>query len=271
MKRGRLMAVVLALGIAALVGRDGYRMAVAYREHRAVEQRLPHLPQVHSDTSRRAVDFPVKVWLHRVNSIERAVLMAREYRGLEIDVVYDSSAGYFDVGHPPVASAGISLERLIAAVPDITDHYFWIDFKNLSESNAQAACGVLLAMARKYDILGNMIVESTNPRALACFTAGGVYTSYYLFPDTSLQGMDPGQVARYYEEVKANLAASNVDALSSSYRSLPFIDAYFPGIDLLLWYLEPNKSLRYHAGLAYLQRKSRVKVVLVSEGSRGFR
>ena len=265
------MARGLLVGVAAFLGWNAYDLSVAYREFKAVAQRLPHLPQVHAMARRRDPGFPVKAWVHRVDSVERAVLMAKEYRGMEIDVVYDSSAAYFDVGHPPVPSAGISLDRLFAAVPDITAHYFWIDFKNLTDANAQAACGVLLSVAQRYGIVGNTIVESTNPRALSCFTDSGFYTSYYLFPESALHTMDPGQVTKYYEEVKANLAASKVNALSSSYRSLPFMEEYFPDTDILLWYLEPDNNVRYHAALAYLERKSQVKVILVKQRSRGYR
>jgi len=267
----RLVAGIFLLGVAVLLGWNAHDLSVAYGEFRSVERLLPDLPQVHSVTPRRGADFPEKVWAHRVNSVKRAVLMAKRYKGMEIDVVYDSSANYFDVGHPPVPSAGLSLDRLFAAVPDITGHYFWIDVKNLTDANARAACGLLLSIARKYGIVSHLIVESTNPGALSSFTDSGFYTSYYLFPVSSLHTMDAEQVTKYYHEVKDNLAASNVKALSSSYRSVPFTEKYFPDMDILLWYLERDKDLRYHAVLTYLKRKSRVKVVLVKQPSDGYR
>jgi hypothetical protein len=267
----RLATRLLLIAVIGLLGWNAYRLAAAYREFTGLSQRLPKLPPVHAAAHRREQPFPVKVWLHRVNSVDRATRMAKRYRGLEIDVMYDSAAAYFDVGHPPVPSAGLSLDRLFAVVPDITTHYFWLDFKNLTDGNAQAACGTLLAIARKRGIVSHVIVESTNPRALGCFTANGFYTSYYLFPDLDPHTMAPDQLRKSYEEVKTNLAASDVSAVSSSYRSLPFIEAYLPDSDILLWYLEPRGSLRYHAALAYLERNPRVKVILVKEYSRGYR
>jgi hypothetical protein len=44
--------------------------------------------------------------------------------------------------------------------------------------------------------------------------------------------MDREQLTNYYDEVKANLMASEVNALSSSHRSLPFIEKYFPDADI---------------------------------------
>jgi hypothetical protein len=76
------------------------------------------------------------------------------------------------------------------------------------------------------------IVESINPRALSCFTESGFYTSYCLFPESRLSTMDREQLTNYYDEVKANLMASEVNALSSSHRSLPFIEKYFPDADI---------------------------------------
>jgi hypothetical protein len=269
--RGRLAMRVLLVALIGFLGWNAYQLAVVYREFTGLSRRLPDLPPVHAATHRREPPIPVKVWLHRVNSVERAARMAKKYRGLEIDVMYDSAAANFDVGHPPVPSAGLSLDRLFAAVPDVTNHYFWLDFKNLIDGNAQAACGTLLAIARKHGIVSHVIVESTHPRALACFTVNGFYTSYYLFPDLDPHTMAPDQLRKAYEEVKTNLAASDVSALSSSYRSLPFIEAYFPDSDILLWYLEPKGGLRYHAALSYLERNPRVKVILVKEYSRGYR
>jgi hypothetical protein len=260
---GTVVAIALLLIVAAFVGRKGYELAADYRRQiTAVAERLPDLPEIRSGTRRRLTEFPV-VWLHRVDSVERAVLMAHAYKGMEIDVVYDAAADYFDVGHHTVPSQGISLEAVFSSVPAVREHYFWIDFKNLTDDNKDAACARLLAIGWKYGIVDRMIVESVNPRALSCFSANGFYTSYYLFPDAKLSSMTREQLIQYYEEVKTNLMASKVNALSSSYRSLPFIERYFPDTDILLWYLEGTKGLRYRAWLTYLRTRSHVKVILV--------
>lgn len=267
----RIVALVILLAIAVVAARKARGLYRAYREFRAVEARLPDLPKVSAVAHQRRAGFPTKIWVHRVNSVERAVLMAKEYRGMEMDVVYDSAAGYYDVGHPPTPSLGISLDHMFASVPDVGSHYFWIDFKNLDDANKDAACALLVSIGRKYGIVSRMIVESTNPRALSCFTEHGFYTSYYLFASSNLRRMSPAQVRDYYEEVKSNLLASKVTALSSDYRSLPFIEKYFPEMDILLWYLEDGRPLRFYATLAYLTQKDHVKVVLVSRSSPGYR
>jgi heptose-I-phosphate ethanolaminephosphotransferase len=269
--RVRAVLAVVGLVLAAWTGWQAWRLGTTWHELRTVSGRLPDLPPLRGLTRRRDPGFPVKVWLHRVDSIERAVRMARAYAGMEIDVVFDSAASYFDVGHPPLPPAGISLDSLLAAVPVVGKHYFWIDFKNLTDGNAAAACAVLVGLARKYGLVGHMIVESPNPRALGCFADAGLYTSYYLFPDAGPATMDSTALVRYYEEVKANLAASRVNAVSSDYQSLPFIQAYLPETDALVWYLERKRDLRYRAVLFYLTHTREIRVVLVSKLSRGYR
>jgi hypothetical protein len=265
-----VVATAVLAALAAYLGPKVSRLVGAVREVDAVAERLPDLPVVRSATLQRDPGFPV-VWAHRVNSVERARGVAPTYQGMEIDVVYDEAAGYFDVGHPPVPSAGISLETMLSAIPAVAEHYFWLDFKNLTDANKDAACARLLAIGRRYGIVSRVIVESTNPRALACFTENGFYTSYYLFPESTLSAMTPGQVAEYYAEVKANLLASKVNALSTPYRSLPFIEKYFPDADILVWYLESGAGVRYHAWVTYLRLRSRVKVILVSHSTPGYR
>jgi hypothetical protein len=267
----RVLARLSLLGVAAWLAWQAFGVLVAYREFRAVARQLPDLPPVHGVPSRRDARFPVKVWLHRVNSMERAVRMAKQFRGMEIDVMYDSAADSFDVGHPPTPSIGLSLDRLLGAVPDVADHYFWIDFRNLTDTNAPAACIRLVAIARKHNLISHMIVESVHPTALACFTDNGFRTSYYLFPEVSLPAMNTAQRTAYYEEVKAGLAASSVNALSMSYESLPFVDRYFPDAEVLTWYREKDRNLRYYAMLAYLKAQSRIQVILIRQMSRGYR
>jgi heptose-I-phosphate ethanolaminephosphotransferase len=267
----RVLARLSLLGVAAWLAWQAFGVLVAYRESRAVARQLPDLPPVHGVPSRRDAGFPVKVWLHRVNSVERAVRMAKQFRGMEIDVMYDSAANSFDVGHPPAPSIGLSLDRLLGAVPDVAGHYFWIDFRNLTNTNAPAACTRLVAIARKYNLISHMIVESVHPTALACFTDNGFRTSYYLFPEVSLPAMNTAQRTAYYAEVKAGLAASNVNALSMSYESLPFVDRYFPDADVLTWYRERDRNLRYYVTLAYLKARSRIQVILIRQMSRGYR
>lgn len=270
--KGRIVAGVLLFAATAALAWGAHGISAPRREMAELARRLPDLPALHSATRHRDLQFPVTRWAHRVNSVRRARILGPEYGGLEIDLVYDSAAGRFDVGHPPVPSAGISLEQVLAALPEAADRYFWLDFKNLTPANAEPACARLLAITRTHAIgPDHIIVESTVPAALSCFTRAGFITSYYLFPEVGPQAMSRDQLVGYYREVAANLAASQVNALSSGYRSLPFIEKYFPGADALLWYLERDDPVRRRATLEYLESRAQVKVILVRVGSAGYR
>ena len=65
--------------------------------------------------------------------------------------------------------------------------------------------------------------------------------------------------------------ARNVTAQTATYRALPFIEKYFPDTDVLVWYLDAGTGVRYHAWVTYLRLKTRVKVILVSQPSAGYR
>src|SRR6476661_5110891 len=127
-----LLTVVFVLCVCVVLAVKAYQLLDVYQQYKAVDQLLPELPVVRSGTRERSAGFPV-IWLQQVDGIERAVLMAPHYKGMEIDVVYNAAADLFDVGHPPVPSQGISLDRLFASIPQVEDHFFWIDFKNLTE------------------------------------------------------------------------------------------------------------------------------------------
>ena len=265
-KRALLFTCALAVFVPAAM--EAYYAAPIYRSFRAMTQALPDLPAIQSGPPRHPAEFVDKVWVHRVNSVERAVLVAKQYRGLEIDVAYDLRQRYFDVGHSPEPSAGISLEQIFAALPDVGSHYFWLDVKNLSGENASSSCSDLQALARKYDVERRIIVESPNPQALSCFSDAGFYTSYYLFAES-----DPSEAyltsretfASAYDEVRANLTSAHVDAVSADYRYLPFIEKYVLDKDVLLWYLAEDRPVISFAFRTFLQAKERVKVVLVPQ------
>ncbi len=265
------VTAALVLAVCAVLAVKAHTLVGIYRQYKAVEQSLPELPVVRWRTLQRPTDFPA-IWLQRVDGVERAVLMAHHYKGMEIDVVYDAAADFFDVGHPPVPSQGISLDQVFASIPQVQNYYFWIDLKNLTADNERAACRRLLATAQKYGIVQHMIVESPAAKALSCFSENGFYTSYYLFSELKLSSMGRKRVTEYYEEIKTNLMASKVNALSSTYHAVPFIEKYFPDADILTWYSEPRtRRLRYYAALAYLRLKPNIKVILVHRWSPGYR
>lgn len=123
-----------------------------------------------------------KIWVHRVNSIEKAREVSGTFYGIETDVVFHSSAGVFDVTHPPVVSIGLTLDALMSAVKG-QDTKLWIDFKNLSKENGLASLARLNTLCAKHNIdRKDIIVESIFSPLLQPFSLSGYKTSFYIPP-----------------------------------------------------------------------------------------
>lgn len=242
-------------------------------EHR--RNLLPELSPVHSDPRKDSTccnerNFRDKEWIHRINSKERLKIMSEKYSGMEMDVVYDTLKNSFEVYHPPEKPNGFGLEDVFSNTLNVNEHYFWLDFKNLDEAIQNSSCSKLAELAKRYNIRRNIIVESSNPEALKLFTDSGFYTSYYV-PVFDLDSLSKEKVEMYYNEVKSRLGSSSVCALSGNYQQLPFMEKYFPDRDMLVWYLNEDRGLKYWSSLFFLTRKEKVKVVLIAEKSAGYR
>jgi len=206
-------------------------------------------------------NFPDRKWLHRVNSIERLKYADSRYTGIEIDVVFDEKNHFFDVYHYPDVSKGLSLDTLIAAMTKPEKHYYWIDFKNLTNENKLAASQELFRIAIKYNILTNIIVESENPRCLDDFSRLGFYTSYYL-PNINPYQISAKELETYIKTIAANLTSNPTNAVSAQEIQYELIKKYLYNFDILLWNFTDNPislKLREHR----LLKDPKVKVLLI--------
>jgi hypothetical protein len=230
---------------------------------------LPDM-KVNSRTCHSKTQFSKKVWLHRVNSISRAKIIQEKYKGLEMDVVYDSDKDCFDVHHHKFPSINLCFDELLQNLQDPQQHYFWLDFKNLESSNRKMALANLKKLSDKYKIKENIIVESSDPVLLSSFTDENFYTSYYL-PAFNPFYADADSIKRYVKEIDDNLSRSRVNAISGYYFQYPFMEKYFPEADLLVWHIIEEKTDLF----SYLIRErlilnSQIKVVLTQKKSTGY-
>ncbi len=106
--------------------------------------------------------FENKIWAHRVNSIEKLNKATKLYSGVELDVVYDSQANYFDIHHPPEKPSNISLKNYFKSQPIGSKCKYWIDFKNLNHSNSTAS-------ANRLELITEELDKSKKPQ---CFRKG---------------------------------------------------------------------------------------------------
>lgn len=188
-----------------------------------------------------------KIWAHRVNSIGKLREAAAVFAGVELDLVIEGSGDSvrFDVNHPPAGSIGLHLDEYLRQAAGFPELRFWFDIKNLTAGNAGAAWQKLEELIRRHDLDHRVIVESTDPAALAMLADfDQVKTSFYLpyLEEAAMNGESARQTARDLLQ-KARIAQA--DALSYPAFMHEFVTTnLYPDlqpVDLLTWL--PDKRI----------------------------
>jgi hypothetical protein len=264
----KLLLIIFFIGL--YIGWKLFSLCIQFNKYQKISAKLPDLEVCHIEPATAAFEFPDKIWLHRVNSLERAKLMSGKYEGMELDITFDTLKNTFDVGHPPSPSIGLTLDDYFSNIPSISTHAFWLDFKNLREDNKMKAFHKLVSLVNTYQIKNRIIIESQNAGSLDIFTNAGFYTSYYV-PVFDIQISSVEEIKKHYFEIINTLKSTRVCALSASSSQLGFLEKYFPDYDKLIWHLDESRSLSFYAAQSWLIRKTKVKVVLINENGAGFR
>jgi len=225
---------------------------------------------VYNQANKKFLDFDEKIWVHRVNSIERMKEIQDKFKGMEIDVVFNNNKNYFDITHPPAKSIGLSLETFFKEVNNIQNHYFWLDFKNLSDENRKESFSKLNKLAARFNIKKNIIVESVNPIFLNDFSNNGFITSYYL-PD--LYNKPEAGLMRSLDLISNNIEQSQVTAISQDIKSYGILNKSFSNSNKLIWDLSLNWKAKRdrHRVFQMLENDESIKVLLVRYETKGYR
>lgn len=182
-----------------------------------------------------------KIWAHRVNSIGKLREAVTMFAGVELDLVIEGSGDSirFEVNHPPAGSIGLYLDDYLQQAAGFPELHFWFDIKNLTTGNAAAVRQKLEELIRRHDLDHRVIVESTDPAALAMLgTLDQVKTSFYLpyLEESAMNGESARQTAQDLLQ-KARLAQA--DAVSYPAFMHEFVTTnLYPGlqpVDLLTW------------------------------------
>ena len=247
-----------------------WRLPSDWREKLLFPIKMPDVVTTAKTNNSDTHHFDEKIWLHRVNSIERAKLMQDNYIGFEIDIIWDSDSCLFYIAHDPHPEIYVTLENYFDNINNCHGRYFWLDFKNLNEENLVLALEYLLKLTKKHNIdIKNVIVESMSPDILSNFTTAGFSTSFYLpiwdfNPYTSTET----EITEYAKLIDSLLQNSNVNYLSSDFLSYHFIKKYFPDSHFLLWHLKESRLTPYVR--KKLTKDKNVKVILTHEISEGY-
>jgi hypothetical protein len=233
--------------------------------------RLPEVRIELRQGNHAPIAFREKVWLHRVNSVERIKRTQDKYEGLEIDVSYNQKDGCFDVHHISVPSENLCLETLLENIKKPSGHYYWLDFKNLDSSNVIASLSALESISKKYQIRRKIVVEAGSPELLTFFTEKGYYTSYYI-PDFDPYNEDSASIIKHAREIAARINSGKVCAVSGYFYQYPFLTRYFSGKDILVWHINEDPLNIFEFMMRRkLMNNNQVKVILTHEKTEGYK
>ena len=211
-----------------------------------------------------------KVWAHRVNSTGKLALAAARYAGVELDLVFrdDERGRWFDVNHPPRESIGLSLDTYLDSIPRPSRLQYWLDIKNLQDSNREAVAHRLEYLFDRHGLeKDEVIVESKDFAALSHLSASGFRTTYYL-PWFDPAGMPEEEQEARAAELVSNARTARVRLISCPEAMLALVGdrvlPKLPGTRLLMWF--PERRIDVQGDAIFIQQKvddDRVAVVLV--------
>lgn len=264
MQRNRNIKLFIIISISSIIIICSILFFIINRHERFLLPIIFPDAEIIGKTNPKIIDFEEKLWLHRVNNIDKLKALESIYKGLEIDIIFDDHHEYFYVSHDPISEPLLSLNDLFENVDDINSHYFWLDVKNLNSENYHQAFEHLKDLSLKYELMpSNIIIESENPHLLSVFTNFGFITSYYM-PTFNPYEIDENDIIKYAKEIDISLQKSNVNFISTHYLSYHFIKKYFPDSQILMWDTRNDWINKF-----YIEKKlikdEKVKVILIRD------
>ncbi len=179
--------------------------------------------------------FKDKIRAHKVNNLELLNRANRLFTGVELDVVFYSSSNSFDVNHPPDASTELTLNEYFRSQKGNSQLKYWLDFKNLDETNETQSAVCLDSLTKISGISNsNIIVESIRTQSLKSFRNKGFLTSYYL--QTDLHKLTDDSVKSICEKVSDNLILNQTSYISAGFADYPVLKKHFPATKKLIWF-----------------------------------
>jgi len=183
----------------------------------------------------------LEVWLHRVNTIDKAQHFQDLYSGFELDVHFDTNAGTFIVKHD------------------------FADFKNLTEDIRIPALAELTRIRSAFGLTGNLIiVESGCPSCLPPFDTLNFRISYYI-PTFDPSAITPEEELEYRDYIEGFVSQNDIGTISGYYFQHGFMQKWFPGMNKLLWYLDSTDPAVKDSIVAETKKDPSVEVLLVTE------
>jgi hypothetical protein len=175
-----------------------------------------------------------KLWRHRVDNIDDFQNYAQYFKGVELDVIYYEDIDAIEVEHDEDSTVSISLNDYFGSMENPDDFYYWMDIKNLSNTNVEKFIEHLNQVFDFFGIKNQVICESYMVEPLAILHDNGFYTSYWI-PHFDYSGTLDSLQTEKLNLIKANLNTCPFNAISAAYQMFPFIKDHLSNCTTHLW------------------------------------
>ena len=211
----------------------------------------------------KTAEKPSKVWLHRANDIAKAKYYQDKFAGFEVDVHFIDN--HFIIKHDSDEKSNMRLDDWFASIKRRSELGFWIDFKNLKNSNMEAAAKELAKLRKTYKLKGMIIVESSNAECLKAFDDLNFRTSYYI--PFAYQNASHEELQVVTDSVRKIIKEYDVNTISGFWSQYTFMRDSFPEMRKLFWYERTYDSAvrDYYIKLANEDPKTDVVLIAVKD------
>jgi hypothetical protein len=207
----------------------------------------------------------LQVWVHHVNSIERAQHFQNIYSGLELDVHYDTTVGTFIVKHDYADTTTLTFSTWLSSITNPGRLGFWLDFKNLASWNKTAALAELLRIRGQFDLTHNpVIVESSSPECLPRFDTLNFRVSFYI-PTFNPETITKEEELAYRDFIEEGILSYDIGTISAYSFQHGFMRQWFPDMNKLLWCLDVTDPALKDSVISEIRKDPTVEVLLLSD------
>lgn len=210
-------------------------------------------------------DFPAKkLWKHRVNTAEDALIYGKVFSGLEIDIVYNEADGEFYCNHDTAANPE-TLASLFEALAKNDSLYFWLDFKSANRGDVSTEQSItdLNTLLTQFKVKNRCIVETFNGEFLIKLKEKGFFTSFWV-SQYAIASMTAEEIDHVKNLIGGVIADIQPSALSAHFTMHPFLSENFGNQNLHYWTYGNNPTKDKEAIEAMMADLS-TKVVLVDD------
>ena len=195
-----------------------------------------------------------KLWKHRFLEPVKDSVLIKKFSGFEVDVFFNKSTNCFDVKHHGKVS-NYTLTSYFNEFKNLTDKFFWLDFKNLNSDNYKASSQKISEICLQYNMKDKIFIESKNMMLLHSFQELGFSVSYWV-PNYHFFG---SVISSF--KVRNNIIKYNPNAISCDFHSLHFYTKKFPNYNIYCWANEMRNE-KDKARILKISKNENIKIIL---------